>query len=532
MQWLTPTTAIIAGAISVPLLVLLYFLKLKRQDEFVSSTFLWKQAVQDLQVNAPFQKLRRNLLLLLQLLAMLCVLCALAGPILSLTAGPGKRYVLLIDHSASMNATDSHDNNSKTTRLDEAKRQAKVLVNSMQSHVAFSLHDNADQAMIISFADRAKVLCNYTSDKRQLAAIIDSITPTDAKTKLYDAVTVARAFVQPSEKEQPQTGLPATSLELFSDGKIGDLQNIIVSRNELKFHCIGTKGQNVAVVAMQARRSYEKADEVSIFSTLANYGPTAINSDVQLSVDGNVRAIRNVTIPPRQLARKNTPGTVSVSFNLTHTNAGVFEVRQLKPDLLACDDAAWAVVAPPRKLKVLLVTNGNVPLRSALQACPLSKLDVKNPADFESMTSQFAGLQSYDAIVMDNYCPDKLPRGEYLIFGQWPGNLGVSPGGDIKNQPIVDWRTRHPVLQFVDFSNFFAAKTRKFKLPRDAEVLAEFSDSPAIALLHRNGGTFLLVGFNPMDTNWPFEPGFVMFCYNAINYRNVRADDPLDSLPG
>jgi Ca-activated chloride channel family protein len=63
MEWLTPLTAFYAAVITVPLLLLLYFLKLKRREHIVSSTLLWKRAVHDLQVNAPFQRLRRNILL-------------------------------------------------------------------------------------------------------------------------------------------------------------------------------------------------------------------------------------------------------------------------------------------------------------------------------------------------------------------------------------------------------------------------------------------------------------------------------------
>src|SRR5882757_1483901 len=110
MNWLpsflNPVNAAIAAAIVSPLLLLLYFLKLRRREQAVSSTFLWKKAIQDLQVNAPFQKLRRNLLLLLQLLLLIALILALARPVANYRPGAGKQTVILIDRSASMGSKD------------------------------------------------------------------------------------------------------------------------------------------------------------------------------------------------------------------------------------------------------------------------------------------------------------------------------------------------------------------------------------------------------------------------------------------
>src|SRR5437899_12451925 len=56
----------------VPVLVtLLFFLRLRRKPLSVPSTFLWRKSIEDLHVNALFQWLRQNLLLLLQLLVLL-----------------------------------------------------------------------------------------------------------------------------------------------------------------------------------------------------------------------------------------------------------------------------------------------------------------------------------------------------------------------------------------------------------------------------------------------------------------------------
>ncbi|KKK49659.1 hypothetical protein LCGC14_3132830, partial [marine sediment metagenome] len=63
-----------------PLIVLLYFLKLKRTPLEVPSTYLWHKSIEDLHVNSIWQRLRRNLLLFLQLLLMLLLLIALLRP--------------------------------------------------------------------------------------------------------------------------------------------------------------------------------------------------------------------------------------------------------------------------------------------------------------------------------------------------------------------------------------------------------------------------------------------------------------------
>ncbi len=518
MQWLTPLTALYAAAVSVPLLLLLYFLKLKRRQVIVSSTLLWKRAVQDLQVNAPFQRLRRNILLLLQLLALLAVLLCLAGPILSLTARTGRRYVILIDRSASMNAVEGD-----TTRLQEAKKQAKIFVESLQDKSFFSLAASSDQTMVIAFDSHPKVMCNFTSDKPKLDGAIDAITPSDGKSSLAEAIVVAQAFAQsPGVEADFQSAEEPAHLVLFSDGRIADLEQVVVTSDELLFRCIGKSGENVALTAMQAKRSYENPEQVEVFSTVANYGASPVTCDVQLSVNADVRALKSVTIPAKSAvdgSEDSLPGKVAVSFALAQPDAGVVEVRHLHSDPLASDDAAWAVLPPPKRLSVLLVADENPVLESALKACSLERLDLMSGSQFDANDrSDFSIEQSYDIIVLDNHLPARLPKCRYLIFGPPPAGIDVSVSQQLKNQVVVDWRPRHAVLKYVNLANLFAAKSLRMDLPRDAEVLAEFNESPALALLRRKGSVFLLAGFDVLESNWPFEPSFVLFCYNAVQF--------------
>ncbi|MHC4117688.1 MAG: VWA domain-containing protein, partial [Planctomycetota bacterium] len=535
MQWLTPMTALYAAAVSVPLLLLLYFLKLKRREQVVSSTLLWKRAVQDLQVNAPFQKLRRNILLLLQLLMLLAILLAIAGPIISLLAGQAQRYVLLIDRSASMSATDV-----KPSRLEAAKEQAKIFVKLLREGSFFRLTDESEQAMVIAFDSHAKVMCNFTADKQQLIAAIESITAGDDLSSLAEPIVVARAFAQsPGEEALNLSAEDPAQLILFSDGQIRDLDQIVVGEDELVFHCVGESRENVAITAMQARRSYENPEEVDVFATVANYGETPVSRDMQLSINGNVRDLRSVNIPGRRnsggAVDANTPGRVAVNFSLSYAEAGVLEVRHLsgsgsEPDCLDRDDAAWAILSPPRKLSVLLVTNGNTILESALKACSLAGLELQTPAEFDAADHVTLAIdQPYDFIVLDNHAPATFPKCRYLVFGHPPDGIDVSVAGQIENQVLVDWRAKHPVLKHVNLTNLFAGKCYAMTLPRDADVLAEFNETSALALVRRNGSVFLLAGFDVLQSNWPFEPSFVLFCYNAASYLGTQVGRNLQS---
>ena len=518
MQWLTPMAGAIAAAITVPTLVLMYFLKLRRREVIVPSTFLWKRAVQDLQVNAPFQRLRRNLLLLLQLLALAALLVALARPVLSLRTGGGERIVLLIDRSASMNATDV-----APSRLELAKQQAKAVVESIRSQGAFDLGGRGDQAMVIAFDSRPRLMCNFTSDKDRLLAAIDAISPGEGGSRLGDAVQVARAYAQPpGEDANDRSAEPAARLELFSDGRIVDLSEVVVREGELRLHCLGESSDNVGITAMEARRSYENPNDLKVFVSLANAGPQAVDCDVQLSLNNDVRAVRKVHIEaaaPVEEGGRPVPGVQSVMFSLTHGGAGVIEVRHLRPDVLAADDAVWAVLQRPKRLAVALVTAGNLALNEALKACPLARLDVLTPGEYAAADA--ARLGEYDAVVLDRHAPAKLARGRYLVFGRPP--LGIEAPEVERGEFVVDWSASHPVLEYVNLANVYAAKHYKLPVGPDTTVLAEFSDSAAIAVLRRAGSTLVTVGFEIDDTNWPFDPAFVMFCYNAANFLGTEA---------
>src|ERR1043165_784179 len=147
-----------------PAIIALYFLKLRRLPLEVPSTYLWSRTIEDLHVNSLWQRLRQSLLLFLQLLVVALIALTLLRPGWSGSKLEGKRFVFLIDTSASMGATDL-----PPSRLDQAKRQAVDFIEEMEAGAV---------AMVISFSNVAKVEQAFTDNRRLLRTKIELIEPT------------------------------------------------------------------------------------------------------------------------------------------------------------------------------------------------------------------------------------------------------------------------------------------------------------------------------------------------------------------
>ena len=477
MIWLTAQYALIAGAIAIPALLILYFLKLRRRDVEISTTLLWKKAIQDLQANAPFQRLRRNILLILQLLALGAILAALGQPQIKSQTITGQRHVIMLDRSASMMAVDEKDDKGgAASRLDAAKKQARALVSSMREGGLFDTEkDAADQAMVIAFDTQAEVVQQMTSDKAALERAIDSVMATEGPTRIEEAIRLAKAqqrkrLVEGQEVEGLTADEPFT-MHIYSDGRISDASKAAPGpEDHVEFHRVGlAESSNAAVVGLRAERSFENPSRLSVFVSLQNNQPQVRAVDVELLINGVGAGIKSTTIPgasaeglglgaaaaaragaeeraaaaaagvapaattpanPAGTARM-TPGVGGVVFSLDRGEGAVVQVRLRSPsdggplegDALDVDNRAFLVVPPARKLAVAVVSGrGNLFLTSALEGLPLSRLVTLSPAQFEQRVRE-GTTGEFDVVVLDGW----LPKGTGLASAPAPAAPAAAP---------------------------------------------------------------------------------------------------------
>ncbi|MGH9110859.1 MAG: vWA domain-containing protein, partial [Acidimicrobiales bacterium] len=108
-------------ALAVPV-VLLHMLRPRRQEVEVSSTYLWRELAAPVAAARPWQRLRPNLLLLLQVLAVVGLALAAARPVRLTDAPVADHTVFIVDASGSMAAKDGDPD-----RLADAEAEARRL---------------------------------------------------------------------------------------------------------------------------------------------------------------------------------------------------------------------------------------------------------------------------------------------------------------------------------------------------------------------------------------------------------------------
>lgn len=520
LTFLSAGTAAIIGAITVPLLLLLYFLKLRRTDRVVSSTLLWRRAVYDLQVNSPFQKLRKNLLLFLQLLILAAVLLAISQPVINRMGRPDKNVLVLIDRSASMKTLEADSR----PRLAHALESATTLVK--------SLPDDC-RVMVIAFAERAEVVCPFTGDKRRMVREIEAIQPTDAHTRIGEALQLAVAYAGQTSGDSNNPSVPtAADVRIFTDGHIADAKDLGTVEGKVTYHRVGEAADNVGIVGFDVRRDTERPGVLSVFAQVENFGDQPVTMDVSIRLDGKLLAgsgsIQQITLGPAQQpttvaadAAELEPSFRNVLFELNHDAGGLVEVRLHRTDALELDNAVQAPIDPPRDLSVLCVSDRPRPrnaLERVMKAVDVPKTVWMSPSQYESAPDDELigdGRSLFDLVVLDNHDTGRLPPGNYVFLGGVPKIDAVKPGEFVEGEPIKSWQENHPLIRPADYSNLFVSRWRRLTLPSTASILVEGEDSPVIAALNDPGHRYVIVAFDVEESSFLWSIPFVVLMQNC-----------------
>ena len=476
-----------AFAALIGLILLLYVLRLKRRERMVSSTMLWPTALRDLQANAPWQKLRSSLLMWLQIAFIALCVFALVRPAIRVLGISGQNMAIVLDASASMQASDV-----APTRFARAQNEALKLVSALSP---------GDSATIILAGAQTRVLASPSSDKNVLKRAINSARASDTSNNLNDAIQLASSLLQRKKGAQ---------IYVFSDGSVPTLQEVATGASGLQFVKIGSRNNNVAITALDARRGYSQGSQYQIFATVRNFSSQEQTVNLQLSRDGNVVAVRPLTIAAR--------GQQSQLFDDLNIGPGLWSVRFDADDDLKSDNVAWTQIAPQRAIRVLVVTDGNLFLERALNVNPDVKLFETNLAGHASARAK----GDFDVIVCDGQIPADDSQTNQLIFGATDSNSPVVQSGKAKSvvqaPTVVDWDKKNAVTQFAPWSDVRFAQSLAVSLRPWAQTLVDSERTPLVVSGTRGAHRVVWCGFDLAQTDLPLRVAFPIFITNAVRW--------------
>ncbi|HOC55628.1 MAG TPA: VWA domain-containing protein [Verrucomicrobiota bacterium] len=498
MHFLAPLAFAFAAAI--PVVILFYLLKRKREVRLVSSTVLWQKFLAETQASAPFQKLRKNWLLILQVILLILAVLALARPYFSTTAKPAHRRVVILDASASMQAVDE-----APSRFEQARAEALKWVDGLK---------DADEMVIVLAGASTEVKQSATSEKAALRRALQGCVCSDGPTRLVPALKMAESLVRDLD---PRTG---PEIHLFSDGAMPELSQFENKALPLIYHRVGKGANNLGITALDVRANPEDARQRAVYASVANFSPDSRQTDLELLLDD-----RLVETRPLSLAAGETSPQV---FLAQQSRDAVFTVRLTARDDLAADNQASIASLLPKPLAVLLISRGNRLLEKALRAVPNVEL-----ASATDLTDPAAG---FDFVVLDDVTPTVWPKGNVLAIHVANTNWleGVRR---VEAPPIVDWKSAHPLLRYAGFDNVQIVQSLTAQTPTWAVALVEAPQAPLILAGELGRQRIIWIGFDVLESNWPLRVSFPIFIANAVEWLNpaaarsgqllVKAGDPL-----
>jgi hypothetical protein len=476
----------LALGVTLPIVVIFYLLKVRRHDEEVSSTFLWNDLIRDLAAHEPLQRLRWNLLLLLQLLALALITFAVARPFSEQIGQKPVQAVLLLDGSASMQAKDV-----------QPSRFAKA-VEAARSTLAGLPDDSLATAILV--AAHPQVLVAATSDRQQVDRALAAAQPSGSAADMREALLLARSLGgDPTERR----------IFLFTDGAFTLPLDLPDDLGSVEVVPVGQPSTgNVAVTTIATRPDPRDNRRQQLFTRVENFSDIATHGVITITVDGQAVDERTVELSPNgrseQVFEELPAGARWASVTISDASGD---------NGLTIDDTAYAVLVQRKPAQVLLVSNGNQFLEKVLTLLP--NLDLYRIAAPRYLSVE---ADRFDIIVFDNYLPPLLPRGNLLVLNP-PERGPYRTTGQVTRPRVATWDRENPILAFVDIRDMNISRASRLDMPRWAKPMISTADGlPLMAVGQDGDRRVAILPFDLQQSNLPLMSAFPILMANMVNY--------------
>jgi hypothetical protein len=471
------------------IIIFFYLLKLKRKRRVVPSVFLWQRALEEIEANAPFKKLRRSLLLLLQLVALAALVFALARPLITMRSLASGSTVIIIDSTASMSSRDE----GTRSRLQRARELARDMVAGL---------GGGDRAAVIESSSRVNVRSGLTADHAALNVSIDDIQATDAAGNLTDAVRLAEQIARTERDAGIVVISDGASPPLASDlGSVSDAARHVA----LRFVRVGQRAANVGIVAMNSRPTASSARQ-ELFASIANFGDREQAFGVELRIDGKLADARSVSLHANDRA--------ALVFDALPQAGGLAELKLNLEDDLASDNLAYAYLPDARRPRVAVISD-NPFLLQAIAAN--DSLDARK-------VGTDVPLASFDCVVTDGAIAANVIESGRPLLAINPSDVAGwwRASGAQEHPEITSVDRGHPVNSYLSYADVhIESMTRREASGWLRPVVSATSDGLILAG-EEHSRRVVMIGFDLAQSDLPLKVEFPILLANAAAWLAGR----------
>ena len=492
MKFTSPVFAMF-GLLGIPI-ILLYMLKLRREKVEVSSTLLWRMALQDRQANLPWQRLKRNLLMMLQLIALVAFVLALVQPAIPGDTISNAQVIVILDSSASMRAVDV-----MPSRFEAAREKVRGIIDRLPG---------TSEMTLIQASHEPVVLVSHGQDKAALRAAVDEAAADYGEPNWGAAFALANASITDQDH----------MVILLSDGNFPE-QDISLHTDRFQYIPIGSVADNIGVSAFSVSPSQSGGE---LFVKVSNYSDT--QQTVILSVFRNQELLQEqrIQILPGHAYTKVIGGLPTGTNTYRARLTG--ESANASLDAYPSDDQAFFVYHPSEAKRILLVTRGNFFLEQFLSVLPDTEAFRVFPDEIES-NAQLPD-EGFSIFIYDGVFPDELPNGNILLINP-PENaiFTVAPVTQDYGQVKV---SDHALTRLIAWDQVQIKQTRVIELPEWGEALVTSQSGPLVFIGEYHSRRFAVVAFDLLDSDLPLQITFPILFDQLIRYLNppVMVDAP------
>lgn len=467
--------------IGIPVIILIYILRNKYNEQTVTSTYIWKLSDKFLKRRNPLSGLTGIISLILQLLTVAVIAFAIAKPIFVLRdAAFDYRFVL--DVSSSMQMA-----NGDATRFERAQEEIIDIIKDSKNGSSYTL---------VCVSNETVVGFEKVNKKDVAIALVEEAEVRDTTSSYAEVLSAAQSAFDDN---------PSAKIYVITDKTYKGYENVEV------IDVAGTGQQNYAVL----NATYSHAGgKLKVGAEVVSYTGEA-EVGVALFVDGVEKARKPLSL---------TKDVVTTEFTASVDTFDSFEVRLLETDAYGLDDRIITYnVESDKTYNTLIVSETGFFFEAVIDAWLDSQITVVTPKQYEVIT------EKYGLYIFDCYTPSVLPDGAVWLINADKGieNVGYGTRGKVslgsastieKSQSTST--VVRKLLEGVDGNGIHIANYVKYSsmyLP--FYTLFSYDSNPLIfAGVNGLGNRQVVFGFDLHESDFALSTDFVMLVRNLLEY--------------